>query len=149
MKLNITNKLAIIIIGGIISLAVCLGIYFDNYLRETYFKEAKKKIEHSFSRLISEVQKIENNLKYGISFVQNDEGFIASIDLVNSYQNKENYNEILLDEEKKLIASKLLDKVKLSLNDEIVLYDKNEEFIASASKQNDKYVLNFSTSTCL
>lgn len=143
MKLNITNKLAIIIIGGIISLAVCLGIYFDNYLRETYFKEAKKKIEHSFSRLISEVQKIENNLKYGISFVQNDEGFIASIDLVNSYQNKENYNEILLDEEKKLIASKLLDKVKLSLNDEIVLYDKNEEFIASASKRNDKYVLNF------
>ena len=111
IKPNITNKLEIIIIGGIISLAICLGIYFDNYLKEIYFKDAQKKIEHAFSRLIFEVQKIENNLKSGISFVQNDEGFIASIYLVNSYQNKENYNEILLDEEKKLIALKLLDKV--------------------------------------
>ena len=38
IKLNITNKLAVVIIGGIISLAVCLGIYFDNYLKETYLK---------------------------------------------------------------------------------------------------------------
>jgi diguanylate cyclase (GGDEF)-like protein len=143
IRLNITNKLAIIIIGGIISLAICLGVYFDNYLKEIYFKDAKKKIEHSFSRLIFEVQKIENNLKSGISFVQNDEGFTASIYLVNSYQNKEDYNEILLDEEKKLIALKLLDKVKLSLNDEIVLYDKNDEFIASVTKQNSRYFLNF------
>lgn len=143
IKPNITNKLEIIIIGGIISLAICLGIYFDNYLKEIYFKDAQKKIEHAFSRLIFEVQKIENNLKSGISFVQNDEGFIASIYLVNSYQNKENYNEILLDEEKKLIALKLLDKVKLSLNDEIVLYDKNDEFIASVNKQNNRYILNF------
>jgi len=142
-KLNISNKLAIVIIGGIISLAVILGVYFDNYLKETYLKDAKKKIEHSFSRLISEIQKIENNLKSGISFVQYDEAFIASIDLVNTYQNKENYNEILIDEEKKLIALKLLDKVKLSLNDEIALYDKNDEFIASVEKKDDRYVLNF------
>ena len=134
-KLNITNKLSIIILGGIFSLAICLGVYFDNYLKETYLKDAKKKIEHSFSRLISEVQKIENNLKSGISFVQYDEAFIASIDLVNTYQNKENYNEFLIDEEKKLIALKLLDKVKLSLNDEIALFDKNDEFIASVEKQ--------------
>ena len=35
IKPNITNKLEIIIIGGIISLAICLGIYFDNYLKES------------------------------------------------------------------------------------------------------------------
>ena len=143
IKLNITNKLALVITTGIISLAIFLGVYFDNYLKETYFKEAKKKIEHAFSRLISEAQKIENNLKSGISFVQYDEAFIASVDLVNSYQDKNNYNEFLIDEEKKLITSKLLDKVKLSLNDGIVLYDKNEEFIASVIKQQDKYIMNF------
>lgn len=143
IKLNITNKLALVITTGIISLAIFLGVYFDNYLKETYFKEAKKKIEHAFSRLISEAQKIENNLKSGISFVQYDEAFIASVDLVNSYQDKDNYNEFLIDEEKKLITSKLLDKVKLSLNDGIILYDKNEEFIASVIKQQDKYIMNF------
>ena len=100
LKFNITNKLATIIIAGIVSFAICLGIYFDNYLKDTYYEEAKKKIEYGFSRLILEVQKIESNLKSGISFVQNDEAFIASIDLVNSYQDKNNYNEILLDEDK-------------------------------------------------
>ena len=143
IKLSLINKLATVIVLGILSLALTLGIYFDNYLKDTYFKEAKKKIEHAFSRLISEVQKIENNLKSGISFVQNDDSFIASVDLVNSYQNKENYNNALIDEEKKLIVSKLLDKVKLSLNDEISLFDKNEELIASVTKENDLYILNF------
>ena len=143
IKSNIINKLSIVIVVGIVSLALCLGLYFDNYLKETYLKDAKKKIEHSFSRLIYDVQKIENNLKSGISFVQYDEAFIASIDLVNTYQNKENYNESLIDEEKKLIALKLLDKVKLSLNDEITLYDKNDEFIASVEKIGDRYILNF------
>ena len=143
IKLNITNKLASIIVIGIVSFAICLGIYFDSYLKDSYYKEAKNKLENGFSRLILEVQKIESNLKSGISFVQNDEAFIASIDLVNSYQDKNNYNEILLDEEKKLIASKLLDKVKLSLNDDITLYDKNEELIASVRKKNGEYILNF------
>lgn len=143
LKLNIINKLATIIVAGIVSFAICLGIYFDYYLKDSYYKEAKKKIEYGFSRLILEVQKIESNLKSGISFVQHDEAFIASIDLVNSYQNKNNYNEILLDEEKKLIASKLLDKVKLSLNDNISLYDKNDELIASVKKENNEYILSF------
>lgn len=143
IKLNITNKLAAITVIGIVAFAICLGIYFDSYLKDTYYKEAKKKIEYGFSRMILEVQKIESNLKSGISFVQNDEAFIASIDLVNSYQDKNNYNEVLLDEEKKLIASKLLDKVKLSLNDDISLYDKNDELIASVKKEKNEYILSF------
>ena len=80
IKLNITNKLASIIVIGIVSFAICLGIYFDSYLKDSYYKEAKNKLENGFSRLILEVQKIESNLKSGISFVQNDEAFIASID---------------------------------------------------------------------
>ena len=48
IRLNITNKLAIIIIGGIISLAICLGVYFDNYLKEIYFKDAKKRLNILF-----------------------------------------------------------------------------------------------------
>lgn len=143
IKFSIINKLAIVVILGIFSLAISLGIYFDGYLKDTYFKEAKKKIELFFATLIDDVHKIEENLKSGISFVQTDENFLASVDLVNSYQNKQNYNHILLDEEKKILVSKLLDKVKLSLNDGIIVYDKNQELIAYVLKQDDKYIQNF------
>ena len=37
IKLNITNKLAVVIIGGIISLAICLGIYFGGVLGLVWF----------------------------------------------------------------------------------------------------------------
>lgn len=143
VKLNILNKLSITIIAGIASFAIILGIYFDGYLKEVYFKQTKKKMEQGFSKLAWDVQKIESNLKSGISFVQNDETFIASIDLVNSYQNKNDYNNVLIDEEKKIIASKMLDKVKLSLNDDIALYDKNGELIAFVVKKHEVYNLNF------
>ena len=44
-RLNIINKLSVIIILSILSLAILLGVYFDNYLKETYFKDARNKIE--------------------------------------------------------------------------------------------------------
>ncbi len=142
-KLTIINKLALLVILGILSLALSLGVYFDSYLKNSYFKEAKKKIEMFFSTLIDDVRKVEVNLKSGISFVQTDENFLASVDLVNSYQNKENYNHILLDEEKKILVAKLLDKVKLSFNDGITIYDKNQELIAYVLKHDEEYIQSF------
>lgn len=140
---SIINKLTIIVISTIFSLTLSLGIYFDNYLKDAYFKEAKKKIELFFATLVNNAIKTEENLKSGISFVESDENFLASIDLINSYQNKKSYNSILLDEEKKILALKLLDKVKLSFNDGMVVYDKNQELIAYIIKENNKYTLNF------
>lgn len=142
-KFSIINKLTIITILGIFSLTVSLGIYFDNYLKDTYFKEAKKKIEFFFTTLVNDAIKMEENLKSGISFVESDENFLASVDLINSYQNKKNYNSILLDEEKKTLVLKLLDKVKLSFNDGMIIYDKNQELIAYIIKKDDKFILNF------
>ena len=142
-RLNIINKLSIIIILSILSLAILLGVYFDNYLKETYFKDARNKIELFFTTIVKNASKTEEDLKSGISFVQSDEKFLASVELINSYQYKKNYNSILLDEEKKILVSKLFDKVKLSFNDGMVVYDKNQELIAYIIKKNDKFILNF------
>lgn len=98
---------------------------------------------HGYQHIASNIKNIENNLKKGIAFVPTDESILASIDLINNYQDKNNYNAILLDEEKKLIARQLLYQVKLSLNNEIVLYDKNDELIAFIIKDSNGYLLNF------
>ncbi|MGB5687230.1 MAG: EAL domain-containing protein, partial [Candidatus Electrothrix sp.] len=65
------------------------------------------------------------------------------VELINNYQDKNNYNVALLDEEKKVITQQLLNRVKLSLNHFIALYDKNEELIAFVEQKSDGYHLHF------
>ncbi|MFA6195488.1 MAG: EAL domain-containing protein [Sulfurimonas sp.] len=140
---NLINKLSLAILLSVIVSISLLGIYFDTFLEDTYFKSTKKRINHGFERIFSDIQKIDYALKKGIMFIQSDENILASIDLVNNYQDKQNYNAILLDEEKKSIVKQLLDRVKLSLNNEIVLYDKNGELIAFVVKEENGYYLCF------
>lgn len=136
---NLINKLSFVVILSVIISISLLGLYFDTFLQDTYFKSTKKRIHHGFERIFSDIKKINYELKKGIIFIQNDENLRASIDLINNYQDKQNYNAILLDEEKKSIAKQLLDRVKISLNHEITLYDKNGELVAFVVKEEGGY----------
>ncbi|MGC9350726.1 MAG: hypothetical protein ACP5D3_01940, partial [Sulfurovum sp.] len=120
-----------------------LGIYFDAVMKKNYRENTQKRMVNGFTRLYSETKQTEEKLKEGVSFIKTDKYLISSIDLVNNYQNKHGYNAILLDEEKKMLAKQLLDRVKLSLNDDIALYDKDEELIDFVQKEKGEYRLNF------
>jgi diguanylate cyclase (GGDEF)-like protein len=141
--MNLSDKLSLLIVAGVILSVGVLGLYFDGFLKENYLNSAQKRIQHGFFQLNSDLTNLESELKKGINFVQTDEPFLASIGLVNNYQDKQRYNAILLDEEKKRIAQTLLDKVKFSLNNDIALYDRNEELIAYVFKKPNGFCLNF------
>ncbi|MEJ2500894.1 MAG: hypothetical protein P8Y65_07200, partial [Campylobacterales bacterium] len=142
-SLSLSGKLSLLIVAGVILSVGVLGLYFDGFLKENYRKSAQKRIQHGFFQINSDRTDLESELKKGIEFVQTDEPFLASIDLVNNYQDKQHYNAVLLDEEKKRIVRTLLDKVKFSLNTDIALYDRNEELIAYVYKKRNGYCLNF------
>ncbi len=132
-----------LVVSTVLFSFVILGINFDNFLKENDFDATKKRMIHAFSRVTSHVEAIRSSLTAGIAFNQTDESLLASIELINNYQDKENYNAVLLDEEKKNVAEKLLDKVKFSFNRDIALYDKNSELIAFIVKHDGEYLLNF------
>ncbi|MBU0720521.1 EAL domain-containing protein [bacterium] len=142
-NINLTDKLSFLIISAVLASIIGLGLYFDTFLKENDLDATKKRMQHVYTRIESDIKKVSNELLQGISFIQTDENFISSIDLINNYQNKEDYNAILLDEEKKYIAEQLLYKVKFSLNHSICLYDKNEELIAFVTKKDKEYFLFF------
>lgn len=120
-----------------------LGFYFDTFLKENYFKQSKDKISHAISRVASDFRHAESELIQGIEFIEKDIALIASMDLINNYQDKNDYNTVLLDEEKKEITKYLLEKIKASFNASIKLYDKNAELVAYVYKNEDRHVLNF------
>jgi diguanylate cyclase (GGDEF)-like protein len=142
-RIPLTGKLSLLIIFGIIISTGALGFYFDSFLKANFLEDATKRIMYGFQRLESDMTAISQELLEGISFIKTDEHFLASIDLINNYQDKENYNAVLLDEEKKIINRQLLARVKLSLNHRIVLYDKNEELVAFVEQQHDGCHLHF------
>lgn len=140
---KLTNKLAFIVMVVIVTSFGVLGFYFDSFLKENDFENTKKRMLQTYSRAAQNLIKTEQELKQGIFFIKDDEPLLASVELINNYQDKENYNAILLDEEKKIIAEALLERVKLSLNNDIALYDKNQELIAYVAKENEKYIQHF------
>ncbi|MCI5125655.1 MAG: hypothetical protein D3925_14570, partial [Candidatus Electrothrix sp. AR5] len=142
-KMNLTGKLSLLVVLGVLASVSVLGCYFDSFLEETFLEDAKSRILYGFKRLFTDLKTATEELKEGVFFVQTDENFLASIELINNYQDKNNYNAALLDEEKKVITQQLLNRVKLSLNHFIALYDKNEELIAFAEQRPDGYHLHF------
>jgi diguanylate cyclase (GGDEF)-like protein len=142
-RIKLTSKLSFLIIFGITVSIGALGFYFDSFLKENFLEDATRRMLYGFYRIESDRTSIAQELAEGISFIKDDEHFLASIDLINNYQDKYNYNAVLLDEEKKLINRQLLSRVKLSLNQLIVLYDKNEELVAFVEYRPDGYYLYF------
>jgi len=142
-KTSLNNKLSILTAIAIMLVAVILGIYFDDFLKKESLANAHTRISHSYKRLTNNLKNIEANLKEGLLFIQSDEQISASVELINNYQDKNNYNADLLDEEKKLIANLLLSQVKFSFNDSLALYDINDDLIAFVRKDKKSFQLNY------
>ncbi len=144
-KTSLKNKLSILTVMAVMLSAIALGFYFDIFLKKSSLTNAHTRISHSYQRLANNLKDIEVNLMEGIKFIQSDEQISASIELINNYQDKSNYNSYLIDEEKKLIANLLLSQVKYSFNDDIALYDINNDLIAFVTKDKKGFQLNYIT----
>lgn len=142
-KINLQTKLSILVAVAVMLVVIALGFYFDSFLKKSSLNNAHTRILHSYQRLAYNLKDIEKKLNDGIAFTQSDEKMHASIKLINNYQDKNNYNTYLIDEEKKMLVNQLLNRVKLSFNEEIFLYDKNNELISFVKKEQEKYQLGY------
>ena len=142
-KASLKTKLSVLVSLAVMIVVVVLGLYFDNSMKNRSFANAHTRISHGYQRLAYNLKNIEDSLKEGIAFINSDEQLPASVELINNYQNKNNYDTYLLDEEKKLLAAQLLNQVKFSFNNVISLYDKSDELIAYVIKHDKEYKLNY------
>ncbi|ADR33953.1 diguanylate cyclase/phosphodiesterase with extracellular sensor [Sulfuricurvum kujiense DSM 16994] len=140
-SLKLRGKLAFILIAAIIILSVILGLYFDYFLRDNFAKTTQERIDYAFHRFNIHLRETETELRDGIAFIKDDEALLASIELINAYQDKTDYNAVLLDEEKKRLVEELLNRVKLSMNNDIALYDSHDELVAFVTKTSQGYYL--------
>lgn len=142
-KYSLMTKLSVLVTFAVLLTLAILGFYFDDFLKQRFLDDTQLRMQRGYQRLNYNLKNTERELSDGVAFIKTDEKIIASIELINKYQDKNNYNAFLIDEEKKLIAEELLNRVKLSFNSDIVLYDQNGELIAYVVKDSQGYRLNF------
>jgi len=129
--------LVIVVLFGV------LGVYFDDYLEQSFLDNNRSRLLHGFQRLAANLRDIEGRLDEATIFVERDEALHAAISLIDQYQDKQHYNAFLIDEEKKQIATELLTRVKLSFNNDIALYDRHGELIAGVVLTPEGYWLHY------
>ena len=142
-KGSLKTKLSLLVTTAVMLVVTVLGFYFDEFLRNSFLENTRVRMHHGYERLAYNLKHIEHELNGGIAFALSDEKLIASIELINNYQDKDNYNAYLIDEEKKSVASQLLNRVKLSFNEDIAVYDVNNELVALVTKVNEAYRLSY------
>ena len=142
-SLKLNTKVSLIAVSSVIFTVSLLGIYFDSFLKQTYLEDATQRIMDAQTKIKRDIKNREKQLIQSVNFIHDDKELLASVELINNYQDKKNYNAILLDEEKKILSDKLLKQVKISFNSNIALYDKNEELIAFVNKDSKGYKLYF------
>ena len=69
-----------------------LGIYFDSFLRSSFLEAARTRMIYGFERLEFNLQQIESSLTDGVAFLRVDEPVLASIGLLQRYENRERYD---------------------------------------------------------
>jgi signal transduction histidine kinase len=132
-RIGLTTKLTALVVSAVLLVALVLGVYFDGVIRSNFNQHARGQVDHGFQRLLFAFSSIERSLRDGIASVQASEPLLASVNLINGYQNKQNYNAFLIDEEKKVVASELLKRVTIGGNQDAALYDQRGELVASAT----------------
>ncbi len=133
--LPLKKKLTLMSVGSLFSVIILMGLYFGQFMSKSFEDSTRIKMQQGFERLSGNLKQLEGELRdAALQSVQQAEIF-AGVELVNNYQNKENYNAFLIDEEKKHLAQKALDRVKFSFKDKMVIFDKNGDAIAAAVQQ--------------
>jgi diguanylate cyclase (GGDEF)-like protein len=139
----LTIKLSVLVTAAVLLVLLALGVYFDIFLRDIFLQVTSTRMQHAYQRLAYNLGQIELELRDSSAFAKTDERMIASVELINKYQDKTSYNTFLIDEEKKTLATELLERVKLSFNSDIALYGEDGELIAYASHEGKAYQLGY------
>jgi diguanylate cyclase (GGDEF)-like protein len=142
---NLTTRLSLLVALAVMLVLLIVGVYFDLFLRRSFQDTTVERMLHAYQRFESNVSQIEQHLIDGVNFAQTNQSLVASVSLINQYEDPNHYNTFLIDEEKKTIGQELLDRVKLSFNDDIAVYGEKEQLIAFASREAQTYRVGYVT----
>lgn len=118
------------------SLLTCLlsltiaGFLTHQMLLKHHSETAFSEISTGFERLIQEIHNSELELQRKAHLFAEDEMLIASVSLINRFQETDNYNSILFDPEKQKLTRRFLSSLQVGRVNEAILYDASGQLVS-------------------
>ena len=135
--ISLRFKLAIYTIFFIIISMMTMGYVSDIYLHSYYEKHTKNKLHEAFQDISLQLKLIEKDTLQTLRFVSENKEIVASLNLINNYEDIDNYDKVLFDEEKKRIIKNLEIEGKYALSNHISIYDSKYKLVAYIDKENE------------
>ncbi|MES9829918.1 MAG: EAL domain-containing protein [Candidatus Thiodiazotropha sp.] len=117
------------------------GYLVNNSLHDYHRDTAHAEIRTGIDSLSKSIRRIEKKLFMESRSITNEAVVIASLHLINNYQQPDNYNAILFDEEKRKVGERLLAAVMTGEADEGYIYDNAGNLVSFVAGRNGQYTL--------
>jgi len=127
----------------VLFVVLLLGAYFGYFVTNSFEKETKVRITRAFDRLSAEIASSDQELRDALILLVGDDALLPSIRLINDYQDTLNYSSFLIDEEKRLVASRLLVRARFALKSSSALYDARGNLVAAVNLEGLRYRLRY------
>lgn len=109
---------------------LAVGWAIDHQLQNIFYKDAKEQVYEMLQDVSAEMEHSENNTLETLYALSSSDSMMASLHMINTYEDRRDYNAILFDEEKKRIAQILGNEGKPAYNDTIAVYDGHSTLVA-------------------
>ena len=140
---SLVHKITLLLVFAILLIQLIQIFSFEFFLKKNYIDRASSTMENSLNSIQSDITFRYSNLRKNVNFINSNNLVLGQIDFINIYQDIKSYNWTLIDAEKEKLLIELLYIVKLSLNDNIIIFDKDRELIAYIYRKDDIYKMSF------
>ena len=130
MNNSLRFRLILFTFGSILLTLFVAGISINVLLVGLYSEKADHESEHAYELIYGKIKDAEKILVDQSHLIAIDPAVIAPVNLINRYQNINDYQPLIFDEEKKLLANHLLKRTSVFHRAKAALYDKKGYLIA-------------------
>lgn len=143
--MSIRNKLILYTFTSIFITLVIVGIAVNSILSNLYNNNAISELNHTYSRFQLQLNSIRNDILTQTLQISTDISIIATLNLVNRYQNKSNYQPFIFNNDKKKMARQLLKQISVTDSDRAIIYSKTGDIVAYAIKSKSQSEIGISS----
>ena len=105
---SLRAKIVLLLLTAVVLPLLVVGLGMDSYLRHLHWEQARDEGQQAFEAFSKALASDRGRLLREVESLLAEEAHVAAFNLVDSYQDKEDYRPIVFDEEKKRLVRDLL-----------------------------------------
>ncbi|WP_404419363.1 ATP-binding protein [Marinospirillum sp.] len=140
LRFSLKLKLLVFTLAvGLVSLLLA-GYLVDRHLLDYHQSSAEQLIEEGFATLGRDREGIEEALAQEAGFLRQEKRLIATLNLVNNFEDPDNYHAILFDEEKQRVTQRLLAAIQTGRSTGAYVYTLEQQLVGFATQEGDSFI---------